>query len=408
MRVIFLSHLYPKSKKDYYMKRSRCGLSAAADAHQYAIALGLNACCGDFELVNLPAVSHFPVRYKDPWLKSSYIEENGLRIHNVGYCTLPEYQFVSRCINARKKLEQIVSQSSEFFYIVVYGINFGINKAAIDIKNRYPGRIKLCNIIPDLPQDVGNKNKSISKTQSFLRGLYFKRTEDYFPSFDSFVLLTQYMREVVPCNDSQFIVSEGIYEETVTHRPIHVSDSEDFVLFYGGMLHERFGVKQLVDVFHSISNPKMKLQLCGYGDCVEYVKSLSESDKRIEYLGVIERERVLALEASASLLINPRIPDDNPFTRYSFPSKTMEYFASATPSLIYQLDGIPEEYYRYCYSLDANHTDSDSLRDKIQEIYSTPISERIKKGQEARHFIIENKNQVIEGKRIFELLKRTL
>lgn len=408
MKVVFLSHFYPNSKKDYYMKRSRCGLSAAADAHQYAIALGLNAYCDSFEIVNLPAVSHFPLRYKDPWLASSYIEENGLKIHNVGYCTLPEYQFVSRCINARKKLEQIVSCYPEVVYIVVYGINFGINKAAIDIKNKYPERIKLCNIIPDLPQDVGNKNKNISKTQSFLRRLYFKQTEDYFPSFDSFVLLTKYMREVVPCNDNQFIVSEGIYEETVTKRPVHVTDSEDFILFYGGMLHERFGVKQLVDVFHSISNARMKLQLCGYGDCVEYVEKLSEKDKRIEYLGVIERERVLALEASASLLVNPRIPDNNPFTRYSFPSKTMEYFASATPTLIYQLDGIPEEYYRYCYSLDAYHTDSDSLKEKILEIYNMPISERIKMGKDARRFIIDNKNQMIEGEKIFRLLKRTL
>ena len=216
------------------------------------------------------------------------------------------------------------------------------------------------------------------------------------------------MREVISCNDNQFIVSEGIYEESVTKRPIHSENPDVFIIFYGGMLHERFGVKQLIDVFHSISNSRMKLQLCGYGDCVEYVKHISESDKRIDYLGVISREEVLSLEAEASLLINPRIPDNNPFTRYSFPSKTMEYLASATPTLIYQLDGIPEEYYHYCYTLDNRHTDPDSLRRKIVEVFETPVNERCRKGRDARNFILEKKNPEIAGKRIVELLEKTV
>ena len=216
------------------------------------------------------------------------------------------------------------------------------------------------------------------------------------------------MRDVVSCNEEQYIVSEGVYEESVTKRPIHVENEKGFVIFYGGMLHERFGVKRLIDVFHSIDNPDMRLQLCGYGDCVDYVKKLSNLDTRIEYLGVVDRERVLTLQAEASLLINPRIPDDNPFTRYSFPSKTMEYFASATPSLIYELDGIPKEYFNHCYHLDSLHTDSNSLRDKILEIYNIPIDERLQLGLNAREFVIKYKNPIIAGKQILELLERTL
>lgn len=408
MKVILLSHLYPKSKKEYYLKRSKCGLSAAADAHQYAIALGLNEVCIDFEIVNLPAVSHYPLRYKDPWLFSEYIEENGLRIHNVGYNNFPEYQFYSRYINAIHKLDKVIKETSDQVYIVVYGINFAIIKAAVDIKHKYYTKVKLCNIIPDLPQDVKNRRKWKSGVSSFIRNMYFKSTEEYFPEFDSFVLLTEHMRDVVSCNEEQYIVSEGVYEESVTKRPIHVENEKEFVIFYGGMLHERFGVKRLIDVFNSIDNPDMRLQLCGYGDCVDYVKKLSNLDTRIEYLGVVDRERVLTLQAQASLLINPRIPDNNPFTRYSFPSKTMEYFASATPSLIYELDGIPKEYYSHCYHLDSLHTDPNSLRDKILEIYNIPTEERLQLGLKAREFVIKHKNPIIAGRQILELLERTL
>lgn len=407
MKVIMLSHFYPRCRRDYYMRKSRTGLSAAADAHQYAIALGLNSCCKDFEIVNLPAVSHFPIRYKDLYQVSEYIEENGLKIQNVGYNNIPEYQFVSRCVNARKALDRIVKNCSDTVYIVVYGINFAINKAAVEIKHKYAGKVKLCDVIPDLPQDVNTHGSLVSKALSSLRGLYFKTSEDYFQDFDSFVLLTDYMKEVVKCPSDRYIVSEGIYEEQVTKRIPHQENSDTFILFYGGMLYEKFGIMNLVNAFHSIADSKMRLQLCGYGDCVDRVKELSKKDSRIQYLGVVNRDKVLELQSNASLLVNPRIPDGNPFTRYSFPSKTMEYFASGTPTLLYQLDGIPKEYYQYCYYLDAEHTSSADLANKILEIKRVPVEERLDLAKRARSFVLEKKNPRVEAERICELLSRT-
>ncbi len=407
MKVIFLSHLYPRCKRDYYLSRSRAGLSSAADAHQYAIALGLNSCCDNLEIVNLPAVSYFPIRYRALYQKSEYIEENGLKIHNVGYNNLPEYQFVSRCINARRVLNRIVKSCKEPVYIVVYGINFAINKAAVDIKQKYPNIVKLCNIIPDLPQDVNTHGSFVSRVISIIRRLYFKTTEEYFYEFDSFVLLTDQMKEVVNCSPDKYIVSEGIYEEQVTKRIKHQENSDFFILFYGGMLYEKFGIMNLVNAFHSIPNKKMILQLCGYGDCVDRVVELSKIDSRIQYLGYIDRDKVLELQSKASLLINPRIPDGNPFTKYSFPSKTMEYFASGTPTLMYRLDGIPREYYDYCYSLDAEHTDINNLANKIIEISNIDINDRIDLAQRARSFVLEKKNPQVAARMICDLLSRT-
>jgi glycosyltransferase involved in cell wall biosynthesis len=215
------------------------------------------------------------------------------------------------------------------------------------------------------------------------------------------------MKEVVKCSSDKYIVSEGIYEEQVTKRIPHQEDPSTFTLFYGGMLYEKFGIMNLVNAFHSIADANMKLQLCGYGDCVDRVKELSKKDTRIQYLGVVNRDKVLELQSRASLLVNPRIPDGNPFTRYSFPSKTMEYFASGTPTLLYQLDGIPHEYYQYCYSLDAKHTSIADLANKILEIKRMPVEERVGLAQKARTFVLEKKNPRIEAERICELLSRT-
>ena len=50
----------------------------------------------------------------------------------------------------------------------------------------------------------------------------------------------------------------------------------------------------------------------------------------------------------ATLLINPRFSNEE-YTKYSFPSKNMEYMASGTPILTTKLPGMPKEYYEYIY-----------------------------------------------------------
>lgn len=410
MKVIFLSHLYPRTRRDEYLKNSKAGLAAAADAHQYAIALGLNEVCDDFTIVNVPALFYYPFRYKKCRIPNEVIKENGLTIHNVGYNLLMEYTFISQYRGMVSTLKRIIKETDDSdIYIVVYGIKAPALRAALRMKQLFPDRnVKVSEIIPDLPQDVNTHGSLLSSALSLLRYSYNRPATHYFNRIDSFVLLTDFMKEVVGCTPDKYIVSEGIYEETVTKRIPHQEDPNTFTIFYGGMLYEKFGIMNLVNAFSSINNPKMRLQLCGYGDCVERVKDLSKTDSRIQYLGVVSRDEVLDLQSKASLLVNPRIPDGNPFTRYSFPSKTMEYFASATPTLIYQLEGIPEEYYKYCYSLDKNHTCVNDLIGMILNIVNTPVTERLELGKKARKFILEEKNQLIAGKQIFEHLKRTI
>ncbi len=404
MKLIYLTHFYPKSRIDYYLSNSRAGLAAAADAHQYAIALGLSEYADEIEIVNVPALFYFPLRYKKFRHKGEYIEENGLKIHNLSFNLMMEYTFISQYRHTKRKLLDIVKNTNDNIYIIVYGIKQQLMHAAVDVKNQFPNRIKLCEIIPDLPEDVNTHGNIVSSLISAVRNRFNRPSSEYFKYFDKYVFLTKYMQEVVGCKAESFIVSEGIYEEKVSKRIEHQENPSVFTIFYGGMLYEKFGIKNLVDAVHSIDNPSIRLQLCGFGDCADYIKELSQKDSRIQYLGVLARAEVLNLQSRASLLVNPRVPDGNPFTRYSFPSKTMEYFGSGTPTLLYQLEGIPEEYYNYCYSIDSEHVDSQSLSDKIIEIIDTPVKDRLALASSARNFVLNQKNYKIVGKQIFDFI----
>ena len=70
---------------------------------------------------------------------------------------------------------------------------------------------------------------------------------------------------------------------------------------------------------------------CGYVDLdlIESLLKKLQKDKRIIYWGVVEQKHVFEMQQQATLLVNPRKGHEE-YTKYSFPSKTMEYMASGT------------------------------------------------------------------------------
>ena len=106
-------------------------------------------------------------------------------------------------------------------------------------------------------------------------------------------------------------------------------------------------------------------------------------------MGSLPNSEILTLERNATLLINPR-KADHLLTRYSFPSKTFEYFSSGTPAILTKLEGIPEEYYEYCYTCDS--TDAQILASNLDEVLDIPFETRLKKAVEAFRFVKENKS----------------
>src|SRR5690606_24382556 len=130
---------------------------------------------------------------------------------------------------------------------------------------------------------------------------------------------------------------------------------------------KKYGIETLLKAFSFTSNPKYKLMICGDGDAKDLVYDYLHKDDRIKYLGKLPHDKTLLLQKNADLLVNPRTPKGE-FTKFSFPSKTMEYLALGTPVLMYKLPGIPNEYFNYCYTIDDySH---EALANKINEILS--------------------------------------
>ena len=77
--------------------------------------------------------------------------------------------------------------------------------------------------------------------------------------------------------------------------------------------------------------------------------------------------------------------------------------ASGTPVLTTVLPGMPREYHPYVYLLEDET--ADGIAKKLQEVLENTDETLFRKGTEARKFVLEQKNNVIQAKKILEMLQ---
>ena len=173
-------------------------------------------------------------------------------------------------------------------------------------------------------------------------------------------------------------------------------------MVYAGGLHEKFGAVKLVKAFQKTTLPNTELHLYGGGQAVSFLNEVAKQEPRIQYKGVLPVSEIVGVERRATLLVNPR-PSDEEFTKYSFPSKTLEYMVSGTPLLTTKLPGIPEEYFDYLYTFPEETTEA--MAKQLQKILDQETQELQLMGQRAKEFVLTKKNNLLQGKKITTFLR---
>ena len=112
-------------------------------------------------------------------------------------------------------------------------------------------------------------------------------------------------------------------------------------------------------------------------------------------------ETIIAEEQKASLLVNPRFTMEA-FTKYSFPSKNMEFMASGTPLLTTRLPGMPADYYPYVFLFEEETVEG--YAKGIREALSYSDKELIEFGKLSKLFVLSNKNCNVQADRILNFL----
>lgn len=217
---------------------------------------------------------------------------------------------------------------------------------------------------------------------------------------DSYVFLTETMNTAINKKHKPYIVMEGIADEKMRNRERHRNVNTKEILYAGG-LFEQYGVLALIEAFREVQGDDLKLILYGSGPMISDMTKYIALDPRLEYRGLKPNCEIVEAELTATLLVNPR-PTSEEFVKYSFPSKNMEYMASGTPLLTTNLPGMPKEYHKYVYLFDKEdpHSMSKVLNKILNEI---PLEELDNFGEKAKQFVMENKNNIYQAKRIVDM-----
>lgn len=404
MKLIFITTAYPQECYEQIKTDANGLIQAPVNVFQWAVIDGLERNGIDYTLACTPALPAYP-RYKRLYTPQGEMSVDGkIRGHYLSYCDLPAVKQLSERRVLRSYLANWCkeNENEDKLIALVYTQNVAQMGAAIDLKNKYPNLI-----VAPIVTDLINNAMDFLANRRLLKRIQMKLEEKgqrkIFPKIDKYILLTHQMTECIPEAKGKYIVVEGISpKDSLKSKHIVARDEKVRTLLYTGVLEKYAGVDQLVDAFYKTNNLDFRLIICGSGSSISHINEVAKKDSRIIYKGRVEREEAVQLQHKCTLLINPRIPNGN-ITKYSFPSKTMEYMTSMTPMIGYHLEGIPKEYYEHMYT--PKDLSVEALAECINKTLSLPFETLQNKAITAAEFIAKNKTSKAQVKRILDFLK---
>jgi glycosyltransferase involved in cell wall biosynthesis len=267
------------------------------------------------------------------------------------------------------------------------------------LKILFNKRVKICTIIPDI---FFPKKNNLHNTFIYCVN---KWTEKMARKSDCFVLYTEAMADFLKIKSKPYIIMEGVIDpEILDHGKINFTNyTHKKIITYSGSLNIKYGIIRLLDAVRLIEDSTIELHLLGQGDAEDIIYEYIGKDNRIKFLGMLSKEKTYIEQINSTMLINPRNQNDGEFTKYSFPSKNIEYLLTGKPTILTKLPGMPEDYYPYF--IDAKDGSPEALAEAINKVLEMSEEERIIFGKNARCFILDNKNCYLQSKRIYELIK---
>ncbi len=222
-------------------------------------------------------------------------------------------------------------------------------------------------------------------------------------NFDGYLLLTEPMNEVVNRHHKPYIIMEGLVDaKMVANTNLLEHKSSERILIYAGGIYEKYGIKKLIEAFSKLEDDDLRLHIYGHGEMEKDMPYYMSLDKRVVYRGIVSNNIVVERQLEATLLINPRSSTEE-FTKYSFPSKNMEYMASGTPIVTTLLPGMPKEYIPFVYLFTDESIDG--IYQTLNNLLLKPKEELNEFGYHAKQFVLENKSNYSQAKRLLSFLE---
>lgn len=259
-------------------------------------------------------------------------------------------------------------------------------------------RTQIVGIVTDVP------TKRAFRETNPLKKIRQKLSYFVLGRFDKYIFLTEAMNTLINKKNRPYLVSEGHADRAAAKQESTLAQKhEKKICIYAGSLRKIYGIGYLTQAFVQAAVPDSELHIYGSGDFEEELQQITAQHPNVKYFGIRPNRYIVEEERKATLLINPR-PTDEEYTKYSFPSKNLEYMASGTPVLTTVLPGMPKEYHPYVFLIEEETVDA--LADTLRTVLLRSKEELFAFGQAAKSFVLEQKSNVKQAERIVLLLQK--
>lgn len=383
MNFLYVGYYVRQNTFNEILEKNINNMSVARQKFEYNLIRGLHSQLGE----NIDFISYVPVDKTVSLPEFSEIED--AKITHIPI----EKGNVESMINAEKDFKKYLlslgKEKLQNLCVIMYAVNPIFMLPLLQLKRKYG--FKLTTICAEVP--------AFRRSNDSLPYKIKKKTLSFFNErFDSYILFSGGMREVINCKKKPTLVLEGI-APPLFGEP--TCGKKNIVMYAGGLAADN-NISLLIDCCRNI-NELDELWICGVGPEQNLVEQAQKEDKRVRYLGRLVNEEVQELEKQAKLLVNLRSPAVT-LTRYSFPSKILEYIASGSMVLSTKLVGIPDEYFDYILSVEKDS--KEEITNKIRQCFAMDDTEYVNFCKKSQKFITEEKNYLQQSKKVIDFIKR--
>lgn len=400
--IIFLGKFFPKNLLLTINEDSK-GMIGMSN-HNFEMSI-LNGLCQqeniNLRCISCPGVFSYPHNNKRPFTKRESYDYKNTHIESAGFCNLVGIKEKSAAHSCAKI---IIDAANSFVgndvHIIINTPDVRLLDAVRMAEKRTNKHFTKTVIIPDIPSMVISMDKQ-NPIKAYLLSKRNYKVMEYTANCNGLVLLTEAMMDFVP-KPVRHIVMEGIVDVGTMSKSNIVPTINKKVVLYTGTLRKMFGVMNLVEAFELVKDKDVELWICGSGDSKEAIEEAARKDTRIKFFGLVDSNTALEMQHEATILVNPRTSKGE-YTRYSFPSKTMEYLLAGRSIIINRLPGIPKEYYDYVYT--PKDESVEAFAECISNVLSIDDEKREERAKAGHDFVIERKNSKMQMRRVIEMIE---
>lgn len=245
-------------------------------------------------------------------------------------------------------------------------------------------RVNFFVIIPDLPRYMRSKEKSSALLDAAKR-LDERLINALVARSNGVSVVTKNMVVDTPAwSRVRYMVIEGLASAAGAETATDHTGRRPYFMYAGALIGSN-GVQALIDGFCA-TDIDADLLLCGRGELEAYIKTRARQDQRVKYGGFLDQRELALLQRNAIALVLARDPGDA-YTRYSFPSKLIEYMSSGAPVLTTNLPGIPAEYLPYLNIIDS--ADPGIIATALKSFMAQPASVVKSRAEAGRAFVLD-------------------